>query len=245
MKTEEFIQAISKQAGDNARFEELKKGIPLGEDFNGEIVLAQKSAQTYTVRHTCVTGSNKTQFIRRLLLTLACIHDEKEACFIVLSPYVEYGELLRLTKSDFTIPYIRTKEDLAPAVKALRELIYMRENGTGYPRLFLVLDGLETLEEGKDNFDLAEYSRILEMFMGVPNVDVICGMELGRSIFAGCPGMLLGRGNCLVTARESGKADVTYVNDDTSLTMPLPIAYAGEGTVMESINYLNALPSDR
>ena len=71
MRTEEFIQKISKQAKDNARFEDLKKGIPLGEDMSGEVVLAQKSEQVYTVRNTCVTGSNKTQFIRRLLISLA------------------------------------------------------------------------------------------------------------------------------------------------------------------------------
>ena len=107
MRTEEFIQKISMQAKDNARFEELKKGIPLGEDANGAIVLAQKSAQTYTVRNTCVTGGNKTQFIRRLLISLSCMHDTNDACFVVLSPYLEYGELLRLSGSDFTIPYIR------------------------------------------------------------------------------------------------------------------------------------------
>lgn len=243
MRTEEFIQKISMQAKGNARFEELKKGLPLGEDVGGEIVLAQKSNLTYTVRNTCVTGSSKTQFIRRLLITLSCIHDTKDACFIVLSPYVEYGELLRLTASDFTIPYIRTKEDLVPVVKTLKDLIFMRENGKGYPRLFLVLDGLETLEEGKNKFDLSEYSAIMELFMRIPNVDIISGMELGRSIFAGCPGTFLGRGNCLVTARENGKADVTYVNDDTSLTMPLPITYPSEPTVMESIIYLNSLPT--
>ena len=245
MRTEEFIQKISIQAKDNARFEELKKGIPLGEDANGAIVLAQKSAQTYTVRNTCVTGGNKTQFIRRLLISLSCMHDTNDACFVVLSPYLEYGELLRLSGSDFTIPYIRKKEDLAPVMKTLKELIFMRQNGTGYPRLFLVLDGLETLEEGKTNMDLSEYSIILEMFMRVPNVDIICGMELGRSIFAGCPGTFLGRGNCLVTARENGKADVTYVNDDTSLTMPLPITYSSEPAVMESNIYLNSLPTER
>ena len=116
MRTEEFIQKISKQAEDNARFEELKKGIPLGEGANGEVILAQKNAQVYTVRNTCVTGSNKTQFIRRLLISLACLHEAKDACFIVLSPYVEYGELLRLSGCDFTIPYIRTKEDLSPVM---------------------------------------------------------------------------------------------------------------------------------
>ena len=245
MRTEEFIQKISKQAEDNARFEELKKGLPLGENGDGEVVLAQKNAQIYTVRNTCVTGSNKTQFISRLLISLACLHEAKDACFIVLSPYVEYGELLRLSGCDFTIPYIRSKEDLAPAMKTLKELIFMRENGKGYPHLFVVLDGLETLEEGKTNMDLSEYSAILELFMRRADVDVICGMDLSRSIFAGCPGMFLGRGNCLVTARENGKADVTYVNDDTSLTMPLPIAYSSEPTVMESIIYLNSLPTDR
>ena len=80
--------------------------------------------------------------------------------------------------------------------------------------------------------------------MSRTDVDVICGMDLGRSIFAGCPGTFLGRGNCLVTAREGGKADVTYVNEDTSLTMPLPITYPSDPTVMESIIYLNSLPNN-
>ena len=121
----------------------------------------------------------------------------------------------------------------------------MRESGKGYPRLFLVLDGLDTLDGGKTNVDLGEYSAILEIFMRRSDVDVICGMDLSRSIFAGCPGMFLGRGNCLVTARENGKADVTYVNEDTSLSMPLPITYSSEPTVMESIIYLNSLPTNR
>ena len=222
----------------------MRRGIPLGENAGGEIVLAQKGAQIYTVRNTCVTGSNKTQYLRRLLISLASLYDAKEACFIVLSPHVEYGELLRLSGCDFTIPYIRNKDDLAPVMKTLRELLYMRENGKGYPHLFLVLDGLENLEEGKTNVDLSEYSAILEMFVRRTDVDVICGMDLGRSIFAGCPGTFLGRGNCLVTAREGGKADVTYVNEDASLTMPLPIAYPNEPTVMESIIYLNSLPNN-
>lgn len=245
MRTEEFIERILGQADDNARFDELRKGIPLGEDTNGEVVLAQKNAQAYTVRNTCVTGSNKTQFIRRLLVSLAYLHHAEEACFIVVSPRVEYGELLRLTGSDFTIPYIRKKEDVALVMKTLRELLFMRTSGTGYPHIFLVLDGLETLEEGKTNMDLSEYSSILEMLMNVTDVDVICGMDLGRSIFASCPGTFLGRGSCLVTARENGKADVTYVNENTSLTMPMPITYPTESSVLESIAYLNSLPTTR
>ena len=246
MRTEELIEKISKEAEDNERFEVLKKGLPLGISRENTIVLAQNNdRRNVMVRNTCVTGSNKTQFIRRLLITLSCIHDSKEACFIVLSPHVEYGELLRLSAVDFTIPYIRNKEDVALAVKTLKELIYMRESGKAYPHLFLVLDGLETLEEGKTNMDLSEYSAILEMLMRVTDVDVICGIDLGRSIFAGCPGTFLGRGNCLVTAYENGKADVTYVNDDTSLTMPMQITYPSEPSVMDTIVYLNSVPNNR
>ena len=245
MRTEEFIQKVSGQADDNARFEEIRKGVPLGEDVNGEVVLAHKNGLVYTAHNTCVTGNHKTQFIRRLLLSLACLYEADEACFIVVSPHVEYGELLRLSGSDFTIPYIRKKEDVAPVLKTLKELLFMRSNGAGYPHIFLVLDGLESLEEGKVNVDLSEYSAILETLIGVTGVDVICGMDLGRSIFAGCPGTFLGRGNCLVTANEIGRADVTYVNEDASLTMPMQIMYPSEPSVLESIMYLNSLPTNR
>jgi hypothetical protein len=242
MRTEEMIEKISKEAKDNVRFEELKMGVPLGINAAGEIVLAQKRLKPVTVRNTCVTGANKTQFIRRLLITLSCINIADEACFIVLSPNAEYGELLRLGSVDFTVPYIRTKADVAQAMATLKELLYMRETGGGYPHIFLVLDGLESLTDCNKNSDLEEYSAILDLFMRRTDVDVICGVDLGRSIFAGCPGTFLGKGNCLVTARESGKADVTYVNEDASLTLPMPITYANEPTVMESIIYLNALP---
>ena len=42
MRTEEFIEKVSQESKDNARFEELKRGLPLGEDMGGNIVLAQK-----------------------------------------------------------------------------------------------------------------------------------------------------------------------------------------------------------
>ena len=246
MRTEEFIEKISKESEDNARFEALKNGIPLGVAGENTIVLSQKDEKRNAmVRNTCITGSYKTQFIRRLLITLSCIHDSKEACFIVLSPHVEYGELLRLSAVDFTIPYIRNKEDVALAVKTLKELIYMRESGKAYPHLFLVLDGLETLDGKSKYFDLAEYSGIFETFMRVPNVDMICGVDLAHSIFSDCPETFLGSGHCLVTAHENGKADVTYVNEGGTLTVPMPITYPSESTVMESIIYLNSLPTNR
>ena len=46
-----------------------------------------------------------------------------------------------------------------------------------------------------------------------------------------------------MTIREEGKADVTYVGDDISLSMPIPITYPSEPSVMETVIYLNALPT--
>ena len=79
MRTEEFIEKVSQESKDNARFEELKRGLPLGEDMGGNIVLAQKRLKPIMVRNTCVTGVGKTNFIRRLLITLSCLFDGDEA----------------------------------------------------------------------------------------------------------------------------------------------------------------------
>ena len=245
MRTEEFIASVSKLSKENEKFEELRKGIPIGEDVTGNIVLAQKREKVLTVRNVCVTGVGRTNFIRRLVITLACLYEKEEACFLVLSPHGEYGELLRLHNADVTAPYIRNKEDLNEAVDTLKELIRMRETGKGYPRLILVLDGLDSLEECNKNGDLQEYREIFELLMRKPNVQVITGADLMRSIFSGYPGAFLGVGNCLVTTREEGKADVTYVHDDSSLSLPIPIRYPSEPTVMESVIFLNALPTSR
>lgn len=245
MRTEELIKAISEQSKDNDRFEELKMGMPIGEDMSGNLVLAQKKVKPLTIRNTCVTGGGKANFIRRMLITLSCLYDREEASFFVLSTNNEYGELLRLVSADFTVPYLREKADLAQAIETLKELMRMREYGKGYPRLFVVLDGLDELPDCNKNGDLEEYRDIFEILMRKPDVDVICGADLGKSIFSGYPGAFLGIGNCLVTTRDSGKADVTYVNEDSSLTLPMPITYPNDPTVMESIIFLNALPADR
>lgn len=244
MRTEEFITAVSRQAKENETFETLKKGLPLGEDMSGNILLAQKQDKSLTVRNTCVTGVGRTNFIRRLIITLSCLHEKEEACFFVLSPRTEYGELLRLHSVDITVPYVNDKSDLDGAVETLKELIRMRAFGGGYPRLFLVLDGLDELPDCNKNGDLSEYREIFTLLMRKADVEIICGVDLARSIFAGFPGAFLGVGNCLVTTREEGKADLTYVNEDSSLTLPVPMVYPGEPTVMESIIYLNALPTE-
>ena len=244
MRAEEFISKVSGMSREDERFEELKNGLPLGLDSTDGVVLAQKRKRPYTLRNTCVTGVGRSNFIRRFLITVSCLYDKAEACFFVISPKTEYGELLRLKSMDVTVPYIRTKSDLDMAVLTIKELLSQREGAVGYPHLFIVLDGLEELEDCNRNTDLEEYRTIFDLFTRREDVDMICGTELMRSIFSGYPGAFVGVGNCLVSLREAGKADVTYVNDDASMSLPIPVHYPTDPSVMETIIYLNALPED-
>lgn len=242
MRTEELIAAVSEQSKENEKLEAIRRGLPLGKSFGGEILLSQKRGKPLTVRNTCVTGIWRTTFIRRLLVTLSCLYEKTEACFFVLSPRTEYGELLRLRAADVTVPYVTDGVQLSAALDTLKELLEMRRTGGGYPHIFLVLDGLETLDDDA-NGDLAVYRNIYDLLMRRTDIDVITGVELARSIFADYPGAFVGVGNCLVSTREDGKADVTYVNDDSSLTLPVSVVYPSEPSVMESIIFLNALPA--
>ena len=243
MRAEEFISVISGMSHDDNQFETLKRGLPLGLDSVETIVCAQKLEKPFTLRTTCVTGTGRTRFLCRFLITVSCLYEKSEACFFILSPKAEYGDLLRLKSMDVTVPFIREKGDVQLAVETVKELLAQRENGKGYPHLFLVLDGLEDLPDCNRNGDLEEYRDIFDLFNRRKDVDVICGADLLRSIFSGHPGAFVGVGNCLVTIREDGKADVTYVDEDVSLSMPVPISYPNEPSVMETIIYLNALPT--
>ena len=241
MDTQEFMKAVYCQTEENGKLEEYKKGLPIGKDEEGNIVLAQTREKTFIVRNTCVTGAGRAEFIRRLVITLSGLYEKNQACFFVLSPNTEYGELLRLQSIDVTVPYIRGKADLDLAIKTLEELLRIRSQGAGYPRLFLILDGLDELPDCNQGGELHEYRAICEMFMRKNDVDIISGLDLCKSIFVGYPGALLGVGNCLITTHEEGKADVTYVEEDSSLSLPKPIVYPSEPMVTESIVLLNSL----
>lgn len=244
MRSEEFISTISALSQGDEKFEEIRYGLPLGLDASSKLTLAQKVRRPLTVRHTCVTGINTSNFIRRMLISVSCLFERDEACFFILSPKTEYGELLRLKSIDATVPYVHSKSDLDIAVDTLKELLQMRENGMGYPHLFIVLDGLETLPDCNKSGDLEEYRAIFELIRRREDVDVICGVDLTHSIFSGYPGAFVGLGNCLVSLREEGKADVTYVKEDVSLSLPVPIIYPSAPSVLETVIFLNSLPKD-
>lgn len=240
MRAEEFIAKLSEKTTENEAEETLKKGLPLGLDMAGEVVLSQTVEHTFTPNHTCITGARRTAFIKRFLITLSTLYKKSEANFLILSPRTDYGELLRLKSMDVIVPYIRSKWDLDRAKACVQELVAEYARNERYPKLFLVLDGLEELPEANANGDLEEYRLFFEWLTRQNNVAIISGVELMKSIFSGNPGVFVGVGNCLITTREEGRADVTYVGDDSSLSMPVALQYPDSPSVLESIIQLNA-----
>lgn len=244
MRSDEFISFLIKNCKTDDDVMRIQNGLPLGVDQGGNAVFARRQEQVQLTKHTCVTGLRKTAFIKRVLLTLSCLYDKTEACFFILSPKTEYGELLRLHNIDATVPYIRTKRDLDDAAKCLEELVALRDREKGCPKLFLVMDGLEEIDGCNQNGDLEEYRELLYAVSRKKNVEAISGVDLMKSIFSGYPGAYVGVGNCLVTTREESNADVTYAREDSTLSMPTPMSYPTTPSVMETIILFNALPKD-
>ena len=123
---------------------------------------------------------------------------------------------------------------------AVRELVRMRSLNVGFPRLFVVLDGLEDLPDAKRDGMLEPY-RLCFDAVGAGKVEIVTGVDLLKSIFSGYPGAFVGIGNCLVTPKGEGKADVTYVNTDSSLTLPAEISFPDSPSLAETIDFFNSL----
>ena len=241
MRSDEFIASLCESYGEKGAYEKMKRDFPLGKDSSGSVVFARKEDTPFSLRHVAVTGAYKTAFIRRLLLTLSRFHTEEEICFFVLSPKADYGELVRVKAMDATVPYIRTKEDFAVAIATLKTLLKLREGGRGYPRLVLVLDSIEELNDCNKNADLEEYRDVFELVNCRQDVEVITGAELTKSIFSGYPSAFVGAKNCLVATREQGKADVTYFEEGTSTGVPLPITYPSDPSFTETVVLFNSM----
>lgn len=241
MRSEEFIASLSEISRKNVyRFDQLRSCIPLGRDEAGNISVAHREENPERYHHVCVTGAGRRDYIGRLVMTLACLYDRAEAMFLVLSPYEGYAELLRLKAGDVTVPYIRSSADYLAALESLRGLVRMRSLNPGFPRLFVVLDGLEELPDVQNDGMLEPYKACFEA-VGTSGVEIITGVNLLKSIFSGYPGAFVGIGNCLVTPKGEGKADVTYVNTDSSLTLPKEIVFPDSPAIPEAIDFFNSL----
>ncbi len=244
MRSDEFIGLLPNPSTESEQFERVRKNIPLGVDAVGQVVCARKTERAFSARHLCVTGGNRSEFIRRLLITAACLYERSKLCVFVLSPKTEYGELLRMKSMELTLPYVRTKADFDRGVDTLKELLRLRESGKGYPRLLLVVDGIEDLEGCNRNDDLEEYRSLLDLLARQESVDIVTGVELTKTIFANLPAAFVGVHNCLVATRETGKADVTFVSEEISLSMPLPVTYPSAPSVTETVLLFNSLTKD-
>ena len=240
MRTDEFIHLITKQSTTEEQRLAFCDKIPLGYDSIENMTFAFSSDAPSLCRHVCVTGVRKTSFLKRLLITLMGLYKKTESQFFVLSPKTEYGELLRLKGVDVTIPYVRNKSDLDSAMQCIKALMEMRAQRQKREKFFLVLDGIEDLSGCNANGDLEEYRNFFDVVSRKKDVVFISGVELIKSIFSGYPGAYVGVGNCLITTREEGKADVTYVGEDASLTMPKPISYPCTPSITETVIALNA-----
>lgn len=241
MKAEEFIASLSEISRKNVyRFEQLRACIPLGQDEAGNVLVAHREENPARYHHVCVTGAGRDNFIRRLVMTLACVYDRSEAAFLILSPRAEYGELLRLKNADVTVPYLRSTADYLAALGTVEDLVRMRGLKAGCPRLFVVLDGLEELPDGSKNGMLESYKACFDA-AGTSGTEIITGVDLLKSIFSGYPGAFVGIGNCLVTPKKEGKADVTFVNADSSLTLPKEFSFPDSPSFSETIDFFNAL----
>lgn len=242
MRSDKFIATVASLTTADGAFQTARKGLPLGLDVGGNIALAQKSATPLSVRHTCVTGSEKTAFICRLLLTVSCLYNKAEACFLVLSNQPEYAELLRLKSMDFTLPYLREKTDLEQATETVKTLLKQREQGKGYPHLFIVLDGVEALPGCNRNGDLEEQRDIIDLCLRRNDVDIIVGADLSKTVYNGYPAAFVGAGNSVITTLGKGRAEVAYVQEDGVVASPFSIEFPDEPSLTETVISLNSLP---
>ena len=95
------------------------------------------------------------------------------------------------------------------------------------------------MEEERKRSSLDCYRPFFEA-VGTSGIEIITGVDLAKTIFAGYPAAFVGLGNCLVTPSVGGEMDITYVGIDGSMTLPKKCTYPALPTVAECIELRNA-----
>lgn len=243
MRTEDFLNRIKNERKlDPKRLDDLRARLPLGEYADGEFVLSHLETDSERFQHTCVSGAMRAEFISRLLLTLSDLYSKEEATFMIVSPNFYYGRLMNLTKACILVPMVVDEGDVAAALDTVRKISEDRKGKKSGAKLFLVLDGLELMqpissERGQE--DLACYRPFFEA-VGSSGIEVITGVDLSKTIFAGYPAAFVGLGNCLVVPSVGGEMDVTHVGADGMMTTPKKATYPSLPTLAECIEKRNA-----
>jgi len=240
MKTEEFITRIKGEARvEPQKVEQLRSAIPLGEYSDGKYVLSHLGENIERCRHTCVTGAMRAEFISRLLLTLTGLYSNSEAVFIVVSSNMYYGQLMKLKSADVTVPFVTTPRDIPPILESVRAIAEMRKAKPSNSKTFLVLDGIEMVLPEEERFSLDCYRPFFDAASN-SGIEIITGVDLSKTVFAGYPSVFVGLGNCLVAPGVGGEMDVTYVEQDGSMSMPKRCEYPSLPTIAECIDQRNA-----
>lgn len=220
MRVREFLSLLSETAAKNQyRFEAFRSRMPLGFYGNGEIAAAHRDEKTGRRRAVWITGEKRRAVLASLILATSCLYDEGEACFFILSPSLEYGKLLSVSGADISAPYIRNAEDFTLAVEQISSLCAMRRMKTGYPKLFVVCDGLEEIPSLAENDVTDPYLRLADT-LAFCDSELLVSIDLSKSRFSGFPGAAAGIGNCVISCKGEGKADITQVEKDSSLGLP-------------------------
>ena len=236
MNTEEFFTALNNVAeSDGFAFDDLRARLPLGLDSENNTVVAGQREALFT--HACVTGRGRTEFIRRLILTLASLYDRSKVNFVVISPKRDYAELLRLNRANVVAPLIDTLDGVMKALEFARaQAIEKDKLGANYGKLFLVLDGLETLSNGSFDCYLPFFN-----LAHAYGVDIITGVDLLGSLFEDRPQDFIGVGQSLISVSSLDKADVVYAQKNGVLTLPISVRVPSEPSLAETLSYVNGL----
>jgi hypothetical protein len=234
---EEWLQQLKTANEDSIS---LAKRVPLGLLDNGEIAFSQSREKPFNVRHTCVSGEHRTAYILSLLCTLNELYGTGRATFLIVSPKIEYGVLLN-RGLDITLPFVLKKADLTAIQTCVCEIVKAQEQIKNYPRLVLVLDGLESVEDCNAQKDFAEYRAFFELLARRENVDIITGVDLLGGVFEARPQDFIGAGHCLIAVSDNETADVVYSKKDGGLTLPISACYPSEPSIAEVLAYVNGL----
>lgn len=241
MTTEEFFKHLASVAQDSAeRFEEIIERLPLGLDSEKRFVFARSVSDVdlpvgVASSHTCVVGTGRSAFIRRLILTLVGVHDEGRIAFVIVSPKREYAEFLKIKRADVFMPVLKSVDDLWGVIRVCKEQADLRMGGGDriYGKLVIVADGLEELTGGALDCYLPFLS------LTASGVELITGVDLVGSVFSASPQSFVGNGGCLITVTNRGVADVSRVNFSGELELPRPFEYPSEPSLSESISLVN------
>ena len=241
MTAEDFFKQLASVAGDSPeRFNEIIERLPLGLDLEKRFVFARNLSTVdmpvgALSRHTCVVGTGRSAFIRRLILTLVGVHDEGKISFVIASPKREYAELLKLKRTDVFIPVLKSVDDLWNVIRVCREQSDLRVGGGEkiYGKLVIVADGLEEFTNGALDCYLPFFS------MTKTGAELITGVDLVGSVFSSSPQSFVGNGGCLITVTNRGVADVSRVSLSGELELPTPFEYPSEPSLSEVISLVN------